>query len=277
MKLKHLTQTFLFLLLVLLPVVALAQAAAASAVAPTDPFPDYTPLAVTIISLVGGFVVTIGTWGVKVVFPRVPAIAWPFVVLGLSQAAAFAQAYATHTFANPMVTAAVMAGAQLIYALASTAKEQGLDASTNVKKFAGLLLIGSLGLVGLQGCASTQKAKKEGTVALTAVHSALNLIEVTLLKTECGKAGAPIAPACVPADAADKAYVLIGKAGRIGNEASVTLRKLPPEISVEIGYSRIEPFLKEIWELVDQVRALFPSSNAASKLESDLASFKAKS
>lgn len=263
----------LLLFVLLMPCLAFAQ----SPVAPTDPFPDYTPLAVAIIALVGGFLVTVATWLVKMVFPKVPAVAWPFVVLGLGQLAAVVQAYATHTFTNPMVGAAVSAGASFIYAIASTAKEQGMTASTNVKKFAGLFLL--VGFVGLttQGCASTQLAKKDGTVALSAAHSAVNLIEITLLQTECDKPGAPIAPACVPADVADKAYTLISKASAVGNEASLTLRKLPSSLDGATTYAKIEPFISQVWDLISQIRALFPSSNAASKLDSDLTKLKSKS
>lgn len=231
--------------------------------------PTVMALLLSVTGALIAFGSTVGTGFVKKHVTDIPRYLVPIVSAAIGVAVDFGMSYTPGGKFAPVIAIAVVGlvnfGRSILSNLVS-------NPNAVADKTILVLLIG-VGLVS-QGCASTQLAKKDGTVALTAARSALNLIEVTLLKTECGKAEAPPAPACVPPDAADKAYTLISKAADVGNQASVTLRKLPSSLDGNTTYSAIEPFLGQIWDIITKIRGLFPSSNAAEKLESDLSKLK---
>jgi peptidoglycan/LPS O-acetylase OafA/YrhL len=128
-RLRRYVPVLLVLAIVLvLPVLAFAQGNPTAPVAP----PDWTAMGVAAIVLVGGFAVTAGTWLVKLVAPKVPALAWPVVVVVLGQLVGVAQAWAASSHPDPLIGAAASAGASLIYGLWTTAKEQGTAPTTTV-------------------------------------------------------------------------------------------------------------------------------------------------
>lgn len=152
-----------------------------------------------------------------------------------------------------------------------TLKERG---KAMFKKLSAVIVL--VGLVALQGCASTGGAKAAGYQGLTIAGQALFLIQDTEMGMVCGRAGAPVPPACV-SETIHKNEISprLAKAFGVGEKASAALRALPPTISAS-PTPEIFAFVAEIWGLVDEIRALIPQSSQSKQLASSLDGLAAK-
>jgi hypothetical protein len=121
-----------------------------------------------------------------------------------------------------------------------------------------------LGFVGLEGCASTQKAKAGAYQGLFAAKEALNLVSNTLLAVECTKPTAPLPPACVPPEAADKAWKAIGVAADKGQQATGLVRALPPSLDSSTPPAEVASLVGEIWATIWDITNLFHHPAATS-------------
>lgn len=127
-----------------------------------------------------------------------------------------------------------------------------------------------------QGCASTGGAKAAGYQGLTVAGEALFLIQDTEMGLVCGRLGAPQAPVCVSEKVhKEEISPRLAKAFAIGEKASGALRALPPSIGVT-PTPEILAFVSQMWDLVNEIRGLLPSSKPAAKLASDLDQLAAK-
>lgn len=127
-----------------------------------------------------------------------------------------------------------------------------------------------------QGCASTGGAKAAGYQGLTVAGQALYLIQDTEMGLVCGRVGAPQPPVCVSEKThKEEISPRLAKAFSIGEKASASLRALPPSISTTPS-AEVLAFVAQIWDLVNEIRGLLPSSKPAAELASDLDQLAAK-
>jgi hypothetical protein len=116
----------------------------------------------------------------------------------------------------------------------------------------------------LEACASTNTFKQGASDGVVATHTAYALIQDTEMQLACGKPGAPAAPACVPPDLHKQISAVLEKVAHTNGQAAAAVAALPPTITGPTP--EILQFVKECWDLINDVIALFPQSPQAAAM-----------